>query len=84
MIVNQDLHPIHIRIMTFSLLHSGLSEMELASGVAGLISLGLELTTMTYNYITDVCDAPEESKELHDELIALLKGLEGLQKFLEA
>lgn len=57
--------------------------MDLASGIAGLISLGLELTTITYKYINDVRDAPEESKQLHSELTALLKALEGLELFLK-
>lgn len=57
--------------------------MDIASGVAGLISLGLELTTITYSYIHDVRDAPEEAKQLHSELNSVLKSLEGLQLFLE-
>lgn len=45
--------------------------MDLASGIAGLISLTLELTTITYHYIRDVRNAPEESKQFHGELNSL-------------
>lgn len=58
--------------------------MDLASGIAGLTSLTLELTTITYHYIRDVRNAPEESKQFHDELVALRTNLEELQKFLAA
>ena len=57
--------------------------MDLASGVAGLISLGLELTTITYKYLRDVHDAPEEAKRLYNELLALKEILEKLHDFLK-
>lgn len=49
-----------------------------------MVSLGLELTTITYNYIRDVRDAPEESKQLYNELNALKDCLESLEEFLRA
>lgn len=58
--------------------------MDVASGIAGLTSLALELTTITYHYIRNVRNAPEESKQFHDELVALRTNLEELQKFLVA
>lgn len=58
--------------------------MDLASGIAGLTSLALELTTITYNYIRDVKNAPEESKQAHNELTALKTCLESLREFLDS
>lgn len=58
--------------------------MDLASGIAGLTSLTLELTTITYHHIRDVRNAPEESKQFHEELNALRTNLEDLQDFLVA
>lgn len=58
--------------------------MDLASGIAGLISLGIDLTERTYDYIRAVYDAPENAKQLHRELSALIQSLGGLQRFLRS
>ncbi|ROW16110.1 hypothetical protein VPNG_01962 [Cytospora leucostoma] len=56
--------------------------MDLASGVAGLASLSLEITDITGKYIRAVHNAPENAKQLHRELSALIQSLDDLQRFL--
>lgn len=57
--------------------------MDAAASVAGLISLALEITKVTYSYTKDVHDAPKEASEFHSELCALKQSLVQLQEFLQ-
>jgi hypothetical protein len=56
--------------------------LSLAAGVAGLISLTLELNKIVSEYVGSVKRASTESRELAEELSALAHVLERLDRFL--
>jgi hypothetical protein len=53
-----------------------------STGVAGFLSLAIEITKILSTYISDVKSAPEDAKTLLAEVTALCSVLEDLVKFL--
>ena len=56
---------------------------SLATGIAGLISLGLEVTKITRQYVQGVGNAAKDVDELLTELSALVAVLRQLAGFLQ-
>lgn len=57
---------------------------SLATGLAGLVSLSLELFSRTSKYATNAAGAPQEIKELRIELQALAEVLKQLEQLLRS
>ena len=55
----------------------------LATGIAGLSSLAIQLVKIIHNYISIATSASAATSDLHDELVLLQSNLDHLQKFLE-
>lgn len=56
---------------------------SVTAGVAGLLSLSLQISQILTNYIDSVKNAPKEAKELAAKLTALISVLEQLERFVE-
>lgn len=56
--------------------------ISISSGIAGLVTLGIQVTGVVYSYLHAVKDKSKNVKELHDELILLGGVLSKLQYFL--
>ncbi|ETN37213.1 uncharacterized protein HMPREF1541_08203 [Cyphellophora europaea CBS 101466] len=56
--------------------------ISVSSGIAGLVTLGIQVTGVVYQYINAVKDRGKNVKELHDELVLLGEVLSRLQYFL--
>jgi hypothetical protein len=56
---------------------------SVTAGVAGLLSLSLQISQILTGYIDSVKNAPKEAKELAAKLTALISVLEQLERFIE-
>ncbi len=57
--------------------------LSLAASIAGLISLGLDISQITRKYVRGVRRAPKDVKELLQELAALVKVLRQFSELLD-
>jgi len=58
--------------------------MDIASGIVGLASFALELTTILYKCISSVNDVPLEMERLTSQLQSLYSALESFGVFRES
>jgi len=58
--------------------------VSVASGIAGLITLALQVSGVVSEYVTAVKERPKNVKELHDELLLLAEVLSELRDFLNS
>jgi hypothetical protein len=56
----------------------------LSTGVAGLLSLAIEVTNILHNYISGVNSAPQDASELNTEVSALFHVLEAVVEALRS
>jgi hypothetical protein len=56
---------------------------SVTAGVAGLLSLSIQVTQTTQKYVSSVKHAPKQAQELVNKLTALVAVLEQLERFIE-
>lgn len=62
---------------------STMDPFTISTGVAGFLSLAIELTKILKTYISEVKDAPQEASTLLETLEPLVEVLENFREFLE-
>lgn len=55
----------------------------LATGVAGLIGVAIQVTQITSQFLGDVGNATSEARDLHSEMVLFTKALEEFNAFLK-